>query len=819
MRTLWQDLCYGFRLLMRYPGFNAFVVAILAVGIGATAAMLSIADAVLLRPCPYQDPDTLVCVCPTDDGVEAPFTSLADFQDWRRQNDVFQQLVGANQWNGFVRTADRTENCRGHLVSPEFFSALGVPPLLGRTFLPEEHRRGGERVVMLSYDHWHHWFAGDPNVIGRTLRLDGQVYTVVGVLPEGFRWVFQRIACGLWLPLPLDTVDTNRDHRGLQAMARLKAGITLAQAQAQMDLIAQRLAQAYPDTNARRGIRLVPINAEYARWAAGAGKPRILMAAAGVVLCVLLIACLHVASLQIARAATREREIVVRAALGAHRLRLVRQLLMENVLLAALGGLCGIVLAYWALGILSALRGRSIPWSLGPGMDRVIPWFLDVRMGAGSLAYVLMISLLTCVAFGLLPALSLSKTRLHEALSAGRAPLQVPRSHRLRAVLVVLDIAVAFVLVLGAGLMVNSYGHILKIDLRVNTKNVLVTGIDLGPSGDRYAQTPQCMAYARRIMESIRRLPGVQLVALANGTPAWRGYNASRFLLEGLPASEDRAEIRWTPVSTDYFRLLQIPLRQGRLFAESDDHGSLPVAIINESLAQRLWPNQNPLGRHLTHGDPKKPVTREIVGIVGDRKHLGGFPDDEVYLPCWQVDGFAYSDVMVRTGGRAGDLATAIRREILAVEPDAIVDEVALLDRRIADLFSAEWSYTLLLSVFAAVALLLAGIGVYGTIAYTVSQRTHEFGIRMALGARKGDVLKAVLRQGLTLTFFGLVLGVGGALAATQVLRHLLYEISPTDPLTFVCVWLLLTGVVLLASYVPARRAARIDPMTALRWE
>jgi len=816
MGSLWQDLGYGFRLLRRYPGFNALVVVILAVGIGATAAMLSITDAVLLRPCPYQDPDTLVCVYPTRDGIIEGFTSLADFQDWRRQNDVFQQLVGADQWNGILRTADRTEYCRGHLVPPEFFSALGVSPLLGRTFLPEEHRRGGERVVMLSYDHWHRWFAGDPNVIGRTLRLDGQMYTVVGVLPEGFQWVFQPIACGLWLPLPLDTVDTNRNNRGLQAIARLKAGVTLAQAQAQMDLIAQRLAQAYPETNAKQGIQLVPVNEACIQVA---GKPRILMGAAAVVLCVLLIACLHVASLQIARAATREREIVVRAALGAHRLRLVRQLLMENVLLAALGGLSGIVLAYWALGILSALRGRSIPWSLGPGMDRVIPWFLDVRMEARSLVYVLLISLLTCVAFGLLPALSLSKTRLHEALSAGRTPLQVPRFHRLRAVLVVLDIAVAFVLLMGAGLMVNSYGHILKIDLRMNTKNVLITGIDLGATGDRYAQTPQGLAYARQITESIRRLPGVQLVALTNITPAWKGYNYQPFLVEGRPATEDRMEIRCTLVSTDYFRLLQIPLRQGRPFAESDDHGSVPAAIINESLAKRLWPNQNPLGRHLTHGDSKKPVTREIVGIVADRKHLGGFPDDEVYLPGSQVDGFAYADVMVRTAGRGAGLATAIRREILTVEPETLVDEVALLDRQIVDLFSTERSCMLLLSVFAVVALLLAAIGVYGTIAWTVSQRTHEFGIRMALGARKGDVLKAVLRQGLTLTFFGLVLGVGGALAATQVIRHLLYEISPTDPLTFVCVWLLLTGVVLLASYVPARRAARIDPMAALRCE
>ena len=818
MGALRQDVRYGLRMLIRYPGFNALVIVILAIGIGATVAMLSIVDAVVLRPCPYQNPDTLVCVFETNDGGEGAFTSMAGFQDWRQQSDVFERLVGADQWNGIVRTADRTEKCRGHLVSPEFFSVLGVQPMLGRTFLPEEHRRGGERAVILSHDHWHHWFAGDPNVIRRTLRLDGEIYTVVGVLPEGFRWVFQRVACGLWMPLALDSADTDRNSRGLQAIARLKPGVTLAQAQAQMDLIAQRLAEVYPQTNANRGIRLVPINEECARLATRIGKPRPLMAAAAVVLCVLLIACLHVASLLIARSAARGREIVVRAALGAHRLRLVRQLFTESVLLATLGGLAGAVLAYWVLGILSALRGRSIPWYLGRGTDRVIPWFLDVRMDARSLMYVMAISLLTCVAFGLLPALGVSKTRLHEALSAGRMPGQVPRFHSLRAVLVVLDIAIAFVLLIGAGLMVNSYARILNIDLRVNTKNVLVTSIDLSHVEDRYSQPQQCLAYSRQIMEGLRRLPGVHAVALANGTPAWKGYSAPKFIVEGLPANEGRMEIRCTPISTEYFGLFQIPLLQGRYFAEADDDRSMPVAIVNESLARRLWPNQNPLGRHLTHGE-SKPVTREIVGVVRDRKHLGGFPDDEVYCPCLQVGGMASPDVMVRTDGRTAGLATAIRREILAVDSDALVDEVSSLDGQILDLFSTERLHTLLLSVFATVALLLAGMGLYGTIAYTVSQRTHEFGVRMALGARSGDVLKAVLRQGLTFTATGLALGLVGAWATTRIIRSRLYEVRPTDRLTFLCVALLLAGVALLACYIPARRAAQTDPMAALRYE
>jgi predicted permease len=818
MATLWQDIKYGFRMLVRSPGFTALVVVILTIGIGATTVMLSIMDAVVFRSCPYKDPATLVCVYETDNGVKQPFTSLAGFRDWQQQNHVFAPLVGADQWNGIVRSADRTERSRGHCVSPDFFSALGVQPILGRTFLPEEHRRGGQRVLVLSYDHWHHWFAGDPNVIGRTLILAREVYTVVGVLPESFRWTFQRVACGLWMPLTMDNTNTNRDHRGLLALARLRPAVTMTQAQAEMNLIAQRLAQAYPETNAQRGILVVPINEAYADFGTARGQSRTMVALAAVVLSILLVACLHVASLLIARSAAREQEIVVRAALGAHRLRLARQLLTESALLAALSGVCGTVLAYWALGVLSTLRGQSIPWTLGPGVGRLIPWFLDIRMDAKSLLYVTGVSLLTCAAFGLLPALGISKARLNEAMSAGRTPGQAPRFHSLRAGLVVLDIGVAFVLLIGAGLMLNSYARILQIDLQVNTRNVLTTSIDLSYDGNPYSQPQERLAFSQRIMEGIGRLPGVQSVAVANGTPAWAGYNGGPFIVEGFPPNADRVDIRFTPVSVDYFRLFQIPLLKGRLLTEYDDDRSTPVAIISESLAKRLWPDEEPLGRHLT-STGSKPVTREIIGVVRDVKHLGDFPDEEVYASCLQVGGLGYPDVMVRVDRWTADLPAAIRREILAVDSEALVSNVSLLEQEIADKFSTERLHTLLLSASAAMSLLLAGLGVYGTTAYVVSRRTHEIGIRMALGARRGDILKAVLRQGLTLTGIGLTTGLAGALAGTRVIRSLLYDVSPTDPVTFVCVGLLLAGVALLACYLPARRAARIDPMVALRYE
>jgi len=750
------------------------------------------------------------------------FTSLATFQDWRERSHVFTALVGAHQSDdSVVPHTGQTEKTRALYVSPEFFATLGTQPILGRTFTPEEEKPGGERVAILSYTHWQHWFGGDSNVVGKTLIVNEQVCTVVGVLPASFSWVFQRIACGLWMPMTLyPDQDTNRDNRGLRAIGRLKPGVDLAQAQAEMDVIAAQLAQQYRDPMRDRGINVVPINDEVRRLARSLGKPRMLGIMLSIVAAVLLIASLHVASLLIARSAAREREIAVRAALGARRLRLARQLLTENVLLAGLGGLSGAMLTYWVLAALSALRGRAIPLYLH-GSDRMIPWFLDVRMDARSLGYVLIVSLLACVAFGLLPALGISKTHRNEALSAGHAVNRRPRFHGLRAGLVALDIAIAFVLLAGAGLMVNSFTRLLTVDLNVNTRNVLVAEIDLYDVEDRYSQSQQRIAFSRQIMEGIGRLPGVRSVAVANGTPAWAGVNGGPFTVEGLPAGEDQVKARITPVSMDYFRLLQIPLLKGRTFTEHDNEGAKPVAVVSESLAKCFGPNAEPLGKHLHLTDRGlNPVTWEIVGVVRDVRHLGEYPDAEVYVPDLQDGGLICPSVIVRTDGRTAGLAEIVRKEILAADPEAPVSRVSTLRDLVMDSFSKEQTNTMLLLVgFAGVAVLLAGVGVYGIIAYTVSQRTHEIGIRMALGAHQGDVVRTILRQALGFTALGLVVGLAGACAATRVVRSLLYDVRPIDPLTFVCVALLLAGVALLASYLPARRAARTDPMAALRCE
>ncbi len=815
MTALWQDIRYGARMLAKNPGFAAVVIVILAIGIGATTVMLSVVDAVMLRPCPYEDSDTLVWVCETDPNrTQKSMASIPNFRDWREQSRVFERLVAANRRGCIVRRADRSEKSTAMFISDGFFSTLGVEPILGRTFLSEEKKSGGPRAVMLSHSYWQQWFASDPNTIGKTLALDAQVYTVVGVLPESFRWVFRREAYGLWVPMHLKTISAaHRASRGTDVIGRLKPGIDVAQAQAEMDVIANRLARAYPDKLADVGVWIISMTDAYRTAAGWSGNPRTLVVLLCVVGAVLLIACIHIASLLIARSVVREREMAVRAALGAQRSRLVRQLLTESVLLAALGGLLGLVLAHWGIGLLSVLRGQSIPW------------FVDVRMDGRVLLYMMAVSLLACSLFGVLPAMGISKINLSQSLSAGRTPSRGPRFHRLRTLLVICDIAIAFVLLTGAGLMINTYVRILNFDPHLNPDNVLSMTIDFDEDEPPYSEPHRRSAFFEEMLERIRAMPGVQCAALANATPAWPGYNGNPFGLEGLPPGQDGATFRRTTITPDYFRVFEIPLLMGRFFTEREAAASSPVAIINEAMAQRFWPDQNPLGKYVVQ-DGSEPITRQIVGVVGDVKHFLRYfasndfvesftksPDDVIYIP-------GYNDTLVvRTEGDPMSLATTVRKEIRAIDEDVVSSDVATVEEEIATLFSPQRFNTFFLGAFAAVALTLASIGIYGTASYAVSQRTHEIGIRMALGARGADVLKGVMRQGLKLALVGLALGLAGALALTRVISSFLHDVSPTDPLTFICMSVVLAGVALLASYLPARRAARTDPMVALRYE
>ncbi len=851
MGTLWQDIRYGLRMLARSAGFTAIVVVIVGIGIGATAATLSVVDAVLFRPCPYKDPQTLVCVYETDRSVDPQThaivrhdrepTSLAGFRDWRERNHVFESLVGVNQWDdATVQSADRTEKTRPLYVSSGFFTTLGAQPVLGRDFLPEEDRPGGAPVAILSHTHWQHWFGGDPNVIGRTLIVDKQVCTVVGVLPPGFRWVFQKIACGLWMPMGLHPDQgEDRDFRGLNAIGRLKPGVNLAQARAEMALVADQLAREHPDTMRHRGASVEPIKEVVAASAKGFGKPWILMATLGVAASVLLIACLHIASLLIARSATREQEIAVRATLGAHRLRLVRQLLVESILLAGLGGLLGLVLAYWGVEILSVLRDRSIPWYLQLGRrDPSIPWFVQVHIDGRALLYITGLALLTCVSFGVRPSIGASGVDLTRFLSTGRARTGGLHFAGVRSALVIGDTAIAFVLLIGAGLLVNSYAR-LNTGLGYKPEDVLSAWVVLDESQPPYSQPNQCLAFFEQVLDRVRKLPGVQCATVADDTPAFGGGNFPRFRIEGLSPSNYRSDdrdgfpaIRWQQVFPDYFRVLQIPLTQGRHFTENDRQGTSPVAMINESMAQRFWPNENPVGRYVTQireegsDEANKRVVMheyQIVGVVGNVRHFtelkAGPVDPEVYVPYAQNHHWGDMRVMIRTDFDCRGSIHALRSAMLAVDRNALIRSVAPLEDVIAEYISPQRFGMLCLGVFATAALVLACVGVYGTTAYAVSRRTHEIGVRMALGARRGDVIRTVLGEGLRLTAIGLLLGLVGAFAATRVIRSLLYAVSPTDTLTFVLTSILLIGVALLASYIPARRASRIDPMVALRYE
>jgi len=848
MRTLWQDVRYGFRMLARSPGFTAIVVVILAVGIGATTTMLSVIDAVLLRPPPYVDPKSLVYLYPgkaTDDSY-SDSASYLNVVDWRNQSTVFEHVAGITTAGYLTATTEsRRERVLGLAVTPEYFPLLRIKPALGRVLVPQEAELGGAPVAIISHRFWQSWFGGDADVVGKPLVLNEKAYTVVGVLAADFRYA-DRGERDVWLPLvPFIGQDSvaNRGGGYMWAMGRLKPGATMTQAQAEMRLIGHRLAEAYPDANAGTTVRVVSVLDEYR---AGTGQSRrVLWMAQGIVAFVLLIACLHVGGLLLIRSVTREREIAVRAALGARRQRLIRQLLTEGVLLALSGGLLGLLFAYWALGVVAALRSGPSTWNPAQQIQRFIPWFVELRVDGRTLLYVIAVSLVTSAFFGILPAVLGSQTNLSRFLSSGRTPGHGLRFRRIQSALVILDIAIAFVLLIGTGLLVNTYVR-LNTGLGYQPEKVLTAEIELDEGQPPYSQFEQRLAFYAQTLESIRHLPGVQCAAVADQTPAWGGGNFRRFRIDGFSPAQYSVQddlrfpsLRWRQISSDYFRVLQIPLLKGRDFTEEERVGTSPVVIISESVARRFWPNEDPVGKYITEmseyiRDLTEPRTQagrkqaiprqyQIVGVVGNARQytwLKASPADfVVYASYAQTEWGGSLPVVLRTDSDPRSLIDPLRSAVLAMERNAEIRKITLLEDEIAELISPQRFNMLFLGVFAAVALALATVGVYGITAYAVSQRTQEIGIRIALGAESRDVLKAVLCQGLKITLTGVMIGLGSALAATRVIRSLLYDVSPTDPLTFACVALLLAAVALLASYFPARRAAKVDPMVALRCE
>jgi putative ABC transport system permease protein len=808
METLWQDLRYAARSLTKKPGYTLVVVLTLALGIGAVTTVFSFFNAVLLRQLPYEQSERLAQIQSTESEKVGPYFSHPDFTDMRDQSQSFERIAAARS-GGWTLTGDGdAERLPGARVSAEFFPMLGVKPALGRVFRPEEDRPGAERVVMLHHNVWQRRFGGDPGIVGRTLTLNGYSHTVIGVLPPDFHFFPIEISIAeIYGTLAYETTLLNaRQTRRLAIFGKLRLDITLAQAQSEMSGIARRLAEQFPQTNANRGVKLVWLQDQVVGGVRGS-----LLTLLAAVAFLLLIACANVASLLLARAAARRKEIVIRSALGASRWRVMRQLLTESVLLAGLGGAAGLLLAHWIVNALVALNPKGLP-RLG-----------EVSVDAQAMLFTGGVALIVSVICGLIPARQNSRFDLNQSLRED-SQSATAGAHRsvLRQTMVVTEVALALVLLVGAGLLGRSFARLMQVELGFRPENVLKLTVALPAT--EYAADQQKAAFIERALERFRALPGVESVAAANVTPLSGYYSPLNFDIEGRPPASpgEQPSAEYRTVSHDYFRTMGISLRRGRQFTEQDVKQSFQiggVAVINESLARRYFPDEDPIGKRLALAKDDA-GWREIIGVAGDVKHSGLVTEavPEIYAPTLRNTTGVY-DLVVRSASAPTQLISAVRGQFRELDPNLPLFAVRTLEEVIALNLARQRFAIALLGAFAALGLLLAAIGVYGVMAYSVSRRTREMGIRMALGARSGDVQRMVLREGLKLTLIGVAIGLLAALALTQLMKNLLYGVGAADPLTFAGVPLVLAVVAMIACWVPARRAAKTDPMTALRQE
>jgi putative ABC transport system permease protein len=803
----WQDLQYGFRMLVKNPGFTIVAVLALALGIGANSAIFSVVNTVLLRPLPYKNPDQLMMVWEeaAHFGFPRNTPSPANFLDWRAQNTVFQAMAAMAPSSFNLTGNGEPERFDGRRVSADLFPLLGVEPQLGRVFLPEEDRPGRGRAVIVSYGLWQRRFAADPGIIGKPLTLNGESYTVVGVMPRGFQ--LPSFKDQLWVPLAFDSKEAaSRGNHYLEVIARLKPGSGIKQARAEMDAIALRLQQQYPEDNTRIGVTLVPLHEQIV----GDVKPALLLLL-GAVGFVLLIACANVANLLLARAAVRQKEIALRLALGAGRSRLTRQFLAESLLLAALGGGFGLLLALLGLDLLKVFIPDTISQAQAISID------------ARVLIFTVLVSLVTGVIFGLAPATQVSNLNLNVTLKeGGRDSSAGSRGNRMRNVLVVVEVAVSFVLLIGAGLLINSFIHLRNLDPGFRADHLLAMKVQLPEL--KYPDQAQRSAFYTELTRRVQTLPGVRSTAVASNLPLTYDGDSILISIEGRadPPPDQRRDVVTRVVGPHYFETMGIPLVQGREFTEKDKEASVWGAVISEMTARYFWPGENPIGKRLKPGTSSSTSHwREVIGVVRDvrQNDLVADPKLQMYLTYEQADWFAPNALVVRTSVDPLSLGPAVRRTVWEIDKDQSVSDIRSMAGIVSEALARQRFSMLLLGVFAALALVLAAVGIYGVMSYSVAQRTREIGIRMALGAQKSDVLKMTIRQGLQLVVVGVVIGLAAAFVLTRVMSSLLFRVSATDPTTFVAIPLLLMSVALLASYIPALRSMKIDPVVALRYQ
>ena len=801
IEDLWQDSRFSLRSLLKRPGFTAIALLALALGIGANTAIFSLVNAVILQPLPYRDPDRLISIYGSRNRSTQGSVGPTDFLDYRGQNKTFEQFAASGS---LMRPMNLTgsgepERLNASLITGNYFDTFSVRPALGRGFSLENEKTGQDHVTVLSHAFWQSRFGGDPNIVNKTINLDGKAYEVLGVMPAE---VVLPQPAQLWVPINFDADPEMkmRNARFMLGIGRLKEGVTLAQAQADTDLIASQLEQQYPDSNTGWGLRLIPL-----REILVGGSRTMLFILFGSVGFVLLIACANVANLLLVRAAARQKEIAMRTALGASRLRIIRQMITESLLLAIFGG---------ALGALLAVAGVKLLVSLG---EDTIPRTANVKIDATVLAFTLLISLATGLLFGLAPAFRTMKENLVDALKDGmRGGGEATVKNRTRSLLVVFESAIAVMLLIGAGLLIRSLVALQNVDPGFDPNNVLTLRVDL--SRQKYNTPEKASNFFEQLETRVAGLPDVEAVGLITDLPLSGETRDMPYRVEGRPETSDIAFVDFRRVNKNYFSAMRIPLRRGRNFTEQEVRQSDKTIVVSQAFVDSVFPNEEALGKRLIIWSGIRNEPYEIIGIVGDTRFqsLQGEPSASMYVPTQEL---LFVTLVIRTQKDPLSLVGGVRREVSALDPDQPIAAIRPMTEWVAMSAAGARYRTTLLGLFALLAMILAATGIYGVMSYSVAQRTQEIGVRMALGARPLDVLKLVVRQGMMLALIGVVVGLAGALALTRVMSSLLFGVTERDPITFVAVAALLIVIAFIACFVPAHRATRIDPLIALRCE